>query len=230
MMNGKRRSPNGVATSDLILSTHICGNAELFPKILQLHVPVGSIVADVTYGKGVFWKQVAESDYNVIASDIAINGIDCRNLPYDGGVMDCVVLDPPYMEGFYRTKQSTRAGTGTYSAFRESYSSGDEVSDAAPKYQAAVLDMYISAGKEASRVLRDRGILIVKCQDAVSANKQWLTHVDIIKEYTQRGFYTRDLFILVRPNRPAVSRVLRQVHARKNHSYFLVFEKLCSWE
>jgi uncharacterized protein (UPF0305 family) len=31
---------------------------------------------------------------------------------------------------------------------------------------------------------------------------------------------------VVRPNRPGVTRLLRQEHARKNHSYFLVFVKL----
>jgi hypothetical protein len=29
----------------------------------------------------------------------------------------------------------------------------------------------------------------------------------------------------MRTNKPGVSRLLRQVHARKNHSYFLVFRK-----
>jgi hypothetical protein len=39
------------------------------------------------------------------------------------------------------------------------------------------------------------------------------------------GFYAQDLFVVVRSNRPAVSRMKKQVHARKNHSYFLVFVK-----
>ena len=26
-------------------------------------------------------------------------GIDCRDLPYTDGYIDCIVLDPPYMEG-----------------------------------------------------------------------------------------------------------------------------------
>jgi hypothetical protein len=34
-----------------------------------------------------------------------------------------------------------------------------------------------------------------------------------------------DLFVVMRMNKPGVSRMLRQVHARKNHSYFLVFRK-----
>ena len=95
----------------------------------------------------------------------------------------------------------------------------------APKYHAAVTDMYFRAGTEAWRVLRDEGVLIVKCQDEVSANRQYLTHVEIIKEYEELGFYTKDLFVVVRSNKPSVSRLKRQVHARKNHSFFLVFIK-----
>ena len=71
----------------------------------------------------------------------------------------------------------------------------------------------------------DDGVLIVKCQDEVSANVQRLTHVEIIDEYERCGFYTKDLFIVVRTNRPVVRRLKQQVHARKNHSYFLVFVK-----
>lgn len=50
--------------------------------------------------------------------------------------------------------------------------------------------------------------------------------MEIINEYAGMGFYCKDLFIVVRPNRPGVSRLLKQVHARKNHSYFLVFVKV----
>ena len=76
------------------------------------------------------------------------------------------------------------------------------------------------------QVLKDNGVLIVKCQDEVSANKQWLTHVEIINFCESLGFYTKDLFVVVRSNKAGVSRVKKQIHARKNHSYFLVFIKL----
>ena len=93
------------------------------------------------------------------------------------------------------------------------------------KYQAAVLAFYLDAAQEAQRVLRHRGVLLVKCQDAVSAGRQHLTHVDIINALRERGMYAKDLFILGRANAPAVSRILRQVHARKAHSYLIVFTK-----
>ena len=195
---------------------------DVFPEILDLHVEPGSTVADVTYGKGVFWRGVPDGQYDVLATDIE-TGVDCRHLPYDDDSIDCVVLDPPYMEGFYRKNARNLAGRGTYATFRKAYSNG--ATHDGPRYQDAVTDLYVAAGVEAYRVLRRDGVFIGKCQDAVCANRQYLTHVDLVNAYSEMGFYAKDLFILVRVNKPAVSRLLKQVHARKNHSYFLVFVK-----
>lgn len=220
-----RKSPDGITTSNLVFSAFVGNNEDIFPDILRLHVPKGSVVADVTFGKGVFWKKVPKDWYKLLPSDIQ-TGIDCRNLPYDDGSIDCVILDPPYMEGFYRRSTDHLAGNGTYAPFREFYSDGSaHATESGPKYHAAVLDMYFKAGLEAYRVLKENGVLIVKCQDEVSANRQNLTHVEIINEYEAMRFYTKDLFIVVRKNRPAVSKIKKQVHARKNHSYFIVFVK-----
>ncbi|MCD4739478.1 MAG: site-specific DNA-methyltransferase [Anaerolineae bacterium] len=216
------RTQGGITTSKLIMSAHIGNNDKLFPMVLRLHVPRGALVADVTYGKGVFWRNIPKGEYRVLASDIA-TGIDCRRLPYKSNSLDCVVLDPPYMEGFYR-KTGQKAGSGTHAAFRDYYSSGTEKQQG-PKWQDAVTYFYIQAAHEAYRVLRENGVLIVKCQDAVSSNRQYLTHVELIIAYEKMRFYAKDLFVLIRYNKPAVSRIRNQVHARKNHSYFLVFVK-----
>lgn len=87
-------------------------------------------------------------------------------------------------------------------------------------------DLYFKAGAEGYRVLKSNGVMIVKCQDEVSANRQWLTHVEIINHYELLGFYTKDLFVVVRTNKAGISRLIKQKHARKNHSYFLVFVKV----
>ena len=108
--------------------------------------------------------------------------VDCRELPYRDGEIDCVVLDPPYMEGFFRNDASQKAGGGSYSAFREHYANGQEKPENA-KWHDAVTQLYREAGQEAFRVLRRNGVLIVKCQDEVSANRQRLTHVEIINGY-----------------------------------------------
>lgn len=225
-MEDKKRTVTGTSSTDLIFSAYVRNNEDLFPLILSLYVPIGAHIADVTYGKGVFWKKVDQNDYTLYFSDIK-TGVDCRNLPYDDKTMDCVVIDPPYMEGLYRRKSDHLAGSGTFASFREAYSDGSiyNPADDVPKYHDAVLAMYYSAGREAKRVLKNKGILIVKCQDEVSANKQRLTHVEIINEYTKSGLIAEDLFVMVRNNKPNISTLKKQVHARKNHSYFLVFRK-----
>ena len=214
----------GEATTDVVLSALVGTNPGLFRQILELHVPRGARVADVTWGKGVFWQAVPSDAYELLASDLE-TGVDLRALPYPEASLDCVVLDPPYMEGLHRRTADHLAGHGSHRAFRERYANGRASARAGPKWHAAVLDLYVQGGREAHRVLRPDGILIVKCQDEVSANRQWLTHVEIINAYEQMGFYAKDLFVLVRPNRPVVARLIKQVHARKNHSYFLVFQK-----
>lgn len=221
-----RKRPDGIATSDLVFSAYVGNNAEIFPKVLELHVRKGASIADVTYGKGVFWKNVDVGNYRLFPSDIA-DGVDCRNLPYEDGSFDAVVFDPPYMEGFYRMGNTIKAGDGTHKAFRNHYSNGDEApKPSGAKWHAAVLEIYDEGGIEAHRVLKDRGVFIVKCQDEVSANKQNLTHVEIINSFSEIGFFCKDLFIVVRSNKPGMSRVINQIHARKNHSYFLVFVKI----
>jgi hypothetical protein len=220
----ERRTQGGAPTTDIVVSATIGGNANVFPDILRLHVPKGSVVADVTYGKGVFWKQVPDDDYIVLASDLQ-TGTDATELPYEDESLDALVLDPPYMEGLFRREQSHMAGTGTHAAFRKHYSNGQATGGNGPKWHDAVLDLYHRAGAEAKRTLRIGGVFIVKCQDEVSANRQRLTHVELIGHFESNDFYCKDLFVVVRANRPGVSRVKKQVHARKNHSYFLVFVK-----
>jgi hypothetical protein len=211
----KRRSPVGIATNDLIFSACEAGNDEVFPEILSLYVPPGSSVADVTYGRGIFWKRVPEGHYRLFPTDLN-TGVDCRSLPYSDGSLDCVVFDPPYMH--------TPGGTAHVNHQNyESYYRNNQPQASEKKYHEAVLELYFSAALEARRVLRDRGIYIVKCADEVCANRQRLTHVEIINELTTRGFAVEDLFVVLRRNKPGVSRVVKQVHARKNHSYFLVF-------
>lgn len=220
-----RRVAGGVCTSDLAMSCYVGGNAEVFPRILSLHVPKGATVADVTWGKGVFWTKVPPKRYKLLASDLKTNGVDCRELPYEDGSIDCVVLDPPYMEGLFRRSIGHMAGGGSHAAFRENYSNGKATNGTGPKWHGAVIDLYFKAGYEAARVLKPDGVLIVKCQDEVSANRQWLTHIEIINEYANYGFYCKDLFVVMRTNKPVVARLKKQEHARKNHSYFLVFVK-----
>lgn len=227
------RINTGDSTNDLIFSAYVDSNDAVFPRILDLYVPPGSIIADVTYGKGVFWKKVDRSKYHILASDLktahlvdgCVGGVDSRKLPYQNHFLDVVVFDPPYMH--------TPGGTAHngHQNFEEYYANNSVSNDTlhdlddGPKYHEAVLDLYYQSAQEAWRVLRWDGIYIVKCQDEVCANKQRLTHIEITNKFYEFGFLPEDMFIVVRKNNPGVSRIKRQYHARKNHSYFMVYRK-----
>jgi hypothetical protein len=212
----KKRTQRGESTNDLVFSCYESANDDVFPQILSLFVAPGSKVADVTYGKGVFWRKVPEGLFDLHPTDLS-TGIDCRSLPYAKESFSCVVLDPPYM---HTPGGSAHQGHQNY----EDYYKNNATTSGA-KYHEAVLNLYLEAGKEAHRILQYEGFLIVKCQDEVCANQQRLTHVEIINGYSGMGFVCQDLFVVKSRNKPGVSRILQQRHARKNHSYFLVFRK-----
>ncbi len=135
------RVARGAATNKLVFSAHQGTNDEIFPHVLTLHVPKGSIVADVTYGKGVFWKNIERNVYNLRATDLTM-GVDCRHLPYDAGTIDCVVFDPPYMH--------TPGGTAHQNhQDYENYYNNNGTNHSSKKYHEAVLDLYFEGSKEA---------------------------------------------------------------------------------
>lgn len=229
------RINTGVATNDLIHSAYLDSNDAVFPLILKLHVSKGAKIGDVTFGKGVFWKRVDRSQYSLYLSDLKPTGLpsgvrggtDSRCLPYASNFLDALVFDPPYMH--------TPGGTAHngHQNFEAYYANNIESDDlranegfTTPKYHEAVLDLYFRTAREAWRVLREEGIFIVKCQDEICTNRQRLTHIEITNEFEKYGFVVEDLFVLVRSGKPGVSRLKsRQYHARKNHSYFMVYRK-----
>jgi hypothetical protein len=234
------RVNRGRATNDLIHSAYQAPNDTVFPLILELYVPRGAKIADVTYGKGVFWRRVDTRKYDLHASDLRSEGIpkeccagiDSRRLPYEDRSFDCVVFDPPYM---HTPGGTAHNGHQNFEGYYANNAEQDckvmsevlwETGSMLPKYHEAVLDLYFQSGHEAWRVLRNGGIFIVKCQDEVCTNRQRLTHIEITNEYERYGFVVEDLFVVIRNSKPGVSRILtRQYHARKNHSYFMIYRK-----
>lgn len=234
------RVNNGQSTNDLIVSAYQQTNDQVFPHILSIYIPQGSSIADVTFGRGVFWRKVDTSKYIFFPSDIKTKGlpkgckggIDSRKLPYGNASFDAIVFDPPYMHTPGGTAHNGHQNFEKYYANNEDQNQDivkaiwKETNGNPPKYHEAVLDLYFRSAKEAFRVLRKNGIYVVKCQDEVCANKQRLTHIEITIELEKIGFIVEDLFVVMRNGKPGVSRLKnKQYHARKNHSYFMVYRK-----
>lgn len=195
-------------------------NADLFPSVLKLYVPEGSRVLDMTYARGVFWNNVDTSKYDLIANDISPDlgeyHDDFRRTRWSDGEFDAVVLDPPYV---------SRSGSPTKAIIDFRYRNGERA--ALGIYGTERMMQYYREGMvEAMRILRVGGILIVKCMDEVMGGKQRMNHITLFHTgVDDLKLLFEDLFVLVQKGTPTM-RHNHQLHARKNHSYFLVFRKV----
>ena len=196
-----------------VYSTIIGSSADAIPQIVSLHVPEGSLIADLTYAKGVFWRQVPPMLYRVLRCDLAgWPGLDLRcdlrHAPFRSGSLDCVVIDPPYWNA------STVARTD---GVRDSYNLASCMTP------DAINDLYRAGLWEAARVLRKRGVLIVKCQNFVDGGRQHWIEIAIYNRAYTIGFQAIDQFHVVPKTRPIMRNNGRQQHARKWGSTFWVF-------
>ena len=66
----QKRIVNAESSTNLIFSAYVSNNDVVFKDILELYVKENSKIADVTYGKGVFWKKVDMSKYHVFPSGV----------------------------------------------------------------------------------------------------------------------------------------------------------------
>ena len=140
----------------LIIDLVIGSADELMLKVYKLHFPKPKgrqlRVADVTYGHGVFWKQIDTSkfDFFPLDRDAGKKKIDFRKLPYADDFLDVGVFDP----------------------HGSAFVVGPIASDA---YRAIAwpVDGAIPAGMtELHRALRPRGVMLVRCQDIFHGGKQ----------------------------------------------------------
>ena len=205
------------------------------------------VVLDATYGKGRFWnvwkpETLIKSDIEDLP-DLDMQA-DVRNLPFEDGALDCVVIDLPYKEN----------GSGGSHASDEAYG----VADSWQGYGART-KMYAGALTEAHRVMKRGGVALVKVMDQVVGGRvSWQTK-EIWQFAVSAGFEQIDELLL--PNnirqpergvcetcgtklmlrstgkwlpvgsdsktcRHTVVLPARQQHARRNFSTLMIFRRL----
>ncbi|SFM21830.1 hypothetical protein [Shimia aestuarii] len=181
-------------------------NANLIREVCRLYAPSGTTIADVTWGKGAFWHK-APAGVTVTGSDLITapegRAYDFTDLPYADGEFDIVVLDPPY-------KPNGKTATTSDQYQLHTVSGMDDVKR-----------LYIDGMSEAARVAGRQ--VWVKCQDMVHNGRQHDMMVSVVMHGYVLDLHLRDTFILVGNGSPA-SRWDTQHHARKRHSYLLVFD------
>jgi hypothetical protein len=183
---------------------------EILKNIIFLHFGGEPIECDATYSKGIFYRGSISKPclrYDITPQSSDVVQANAENLPLDVEQIRSIILDPPFL---VRSNETSliKARFGEYKDYH------------------ALLQGYRRMISEAYRVLTFGGKLIFKCQDMVNSGKQHWTHVYVYDMAVRVGFYPKDLFVLLAKSRMVSPRWNgNQVHARKFHSYFWVFEK-----
>lgn len=162
-------------------------------------------ILDPTYGQGTFWKvwrppKLTGADAN------QFGGFDFRDMPWDDGSYDAVVYDPPYkLNGIPTPGVDTRYGVGESTRWQDR------------------IKLMQQGQKECARVLKPGGYLLTKCQDQVVSGKVvWQTDI-MTAQAVHDGLVKVDRLDFLTNPRPQPHS--RQVHARRNYSTLLVFQK-----
>ena len=197
----------------MIYSARADNNNGFFRDILRLYVPEGAAIADFTWGRGKFWVEIDRSKYKLVRMDKYTPcdvRADYRAVPLAGESQEAVVFDPAYVTrmGFKRRSKENPNGSNQKSAFG--------LDENGPKNEREIDELYLGGTAEARRILRRGGILILKTMDT----QKW-RHIELAN---LPGFKLIDLFIVVTKGKPP-GKPYAQKHARKNHSYFMVFRK-----
>jgi DNA modification methylase len=171
------------------------------------------VIADITYGDGLSWKGFKNiKQYKIIKIDKRKTGEDViqkdlceflRETPDNS--FDCIYFDPPH---YFSDKVSQLNAEGrNLSDLEEIYCTEDEFNR-----------MIECVGKEAKRVLKNKGVLIMKMIDGYVGREYF---PNVFRAFNAvEGLKPLGCFISVM-SRKSTSPTLVQV----NHIYFLVFIK-----
>lgn len=181
-------------------------NAEALERISEVYFHPGDTILDATFGKGGFWKWDYAA-FNLVTADIQPVGTlqaDFRALPFRDQTFAVGIFDPPYY--------------GHGAQIKSQYGRSNQSVEFLRKNEPT-RNLYMKGLLELSRVIRNQGIIVVKCTDGCDYLRMadWIVGLRI-------GKYC-DTVIRTNAN-------LRNWHSNKGtkrklrscHSYFLVLK------
>lgn len=193
---------------------------EIINNILALHAPHGIIDADVTYSKGVFYKsgvvRQPKLKFDLEPQTPDTIRANSGELPLVDECLDCIMFDPPFVIAGKTYKTNTDDNSSKIAKRFSAYENFEQLKE---HYYKSLVEFY--------RVLKNKGIVIFKCQNTISGGKQLLSHHFIISTAISLGFYPKDEFVLLSKAKMTSfgGRWTKQQHAMKYHSFFLVLKK-----
>jgi len=184
-------------------------NAHLIEDVASLYIRDEDTVLDLTYGEGIFWKIFKPKfligcDINPDKSPVGCS-VDFTNTGFDSDSIDVVVLDPPYkLNGTPDPSVDARYGVDITTNWKDRY------------------QLIYDGLKEADRLAKSGGLVMLKCQDQVCSGKIRFQTYDFKNYAEDIGMKLIDRFDMIGTGRPQPAG-RRQVHAHGRSSTLLVF-------
>ncbi len=173
------------------------------------------LILDATVNTGRFWEG---STRDPIGLDInsrfrpTVVG-DNLSMPFRNGCFNAVVYDPPHIPNQGRDRQkdfNIRFGLVLKSSRENGYNFSH---------------MFSPFVREAYRVLAPEGILFCKITDYVHNHRLQWAHIDLVQAAAAVGFVACDCIVKIRKGPIVDPKWQTAHHARRRHSYWLVFRK-----
>lgn len=207
--NGKYSSFDLTKADNLVKSVSD-NQDEILKGILKLYICKGQFDCDLTYSKGVFYKNIPKPFYifDKFPSSDEVKSLDEAN-KLNNEIFESIVIDLPFL---------VKSGKGTensivcqrfnyFHTIEELHQTNEEMM------------------RLAFRLLSSKGILIMKTMDVNTNGKQYWIGNFVQNLACQIGFELIDTFILISRTKLLSPSGIQQHCARKWHSYFFVFKK-----
>lgn len=197
-------------------------NGALIADVATLYLDPSWTILDPTFGRGLWWTDWQPA--HLVTHDLGLDGVDFRHLPEPDTTFDAVAFDPPYVAMGGRD-------TSKLPDFMDRFGLRD-----APRTPAQLQAHNDEGLAEVHRVLKAKGVALVKCQDYVSSGRLFPgTHLTLTAALGL-GFTLVDRFEHIGHKRAQPGNRTRkgpngeripsgQVHARRNLSTLLVLGK-----
>lgn len=208
-------------------------NGDLIADVARLYIRPDDIVIDMTYGRGKWWTVYrhdparfqglvwAQDQTRPLVAPDPVRAIDdFRHLSgWDSGFADVVCFDPPYVAIGGRATSTIDDFNGRYGLVK------------VPKTPTGLHGYNMRGLAEAARICKLRGKILVKCKDYISSGElQPVRYWTVNDANAYHGLRLIDEFEHVTGTGPQPRTNLdgterQQVHARRNNSVLLVFER-----
>ena len=211
----------------ILSANHWSTNADLILDVVSLgYIQYNDNVIDLTFGRGKWWAKYKprfltaltdrSEDYTNEFTDGEFNVIhdtDYTNLVgFEDNTYDVTAYDPPYICMGGRD-------TSTMPDFADRYGLVH-----APRTPRGVHEYNVRGLREAVRITKPEGILLVKCAPYIYSGRRQEGDVWMRNDAVQMGLEVEEMFIHIGKLRAQPSG-RRQLHARNNYSVLYVFRK-----